>query len=108
MTDLRFDGQVAVITGGAGALGSALAGRLLKDGARVAVVDRDEAQLARVESELGSVLAIPADVSVEADVAGYVQRTIAEFGRLDAASCCAGSTSRWWMPSPTRSMNSCR
>jgi len=83
MTDSRFDGQVAVITGGAGALGSALAGRLLKDGARVAVVDKDEAQLARVESELGSVLAIPADVSVEADVAGYVQRTIAEFGRLD-------------------------
>ena len=83
MADSRFQGQVAVITGGAGALGKALGARLLKDGAQVALVDRDEAQLRRAEAELGSVLAIPADVSVEDDVAGYVQRTVAEYGRLD-------------------------
>jgi NAD(P)-dependent dehydrogenase (short-subunit alcohol dehydrogenase family) len=83
MADSRFQGQVAVITGGAGALGRALAARLLKDGARVSLVDRDEAQLGRVEAELGSVLAIPADVSVEDEVAGYVQRTVAEYGRVD-------------------------
>jgi 3alpha(or 20beta)-hydroxysteroid dehydrogenase len=83
MADSRFQGQVAVITGGAGALGKALAARLLKDGAQVSLVDSDEAQLRRAEAELGSVLAIPADVSVEDDVAGYVQRTVAEYGRLD-------------------------
>jgi NAD(P)-dependent dehydrogenase (short-subunit alcohol dehydrogenase family) len=81
MTD--FQGQVALVTGGAGGLGRAVAARLLKDGARVAVVDNDEGQLDRVRAELGSVLAIPADVTVEADVAGYVQRTIAEYGRVD-------------------------
>jgi NAD(P)-dependent dehydrogenase (short-subunit alcohol dehydrogenase family) len=83
MVDSRFGGQVAVITGGAGALGKALAARLLKDGAHVALVDKDEAQLGRAEAELGSVLAIPADVSVEDDVARYVRRTIEEYGRLD-------------------------
>jgi len=83
MTNSRFEGQVAVITGGAGALGKALAARLLKEGASVALVDKDEAQLGRAGAELGSVLAIPADVSVEDDVAAYVQRTIAEYGRLD-------------------------
>src|SRR2546427_13023347 len=83
MTETRFDGQVAVITGGAGGLGRALAAHLVKDGARVALVDKDEQQLARVSAELGPVLAIPADVSVEADVVGYVQRTLAEYGRVD-------------------------
>jgi 3alpha(or 20beta)-hydroxysteroid dehydrogenase len=83
MADSRFQGQVAVITGGAGALGKALAARLLKDGAQVSLVDCDEAQLRLAEAALGSVLAIPADVSVEDDVAGYVQRTVAEYGRLD-------------------------
>ena len=83
MTETRFDGQVAVVTGGAGGLGRALAARLLSDGARVALVDKDDAQLERVSDELGSVLAIPADVSVEEDVVRYVERTTAEFGRLD-------------------------
>jgi NAD(P)-dependent dehydrogenase (short-subunit alcohol dehydrogenase family) len=81
MTD--FQGRVAVITGGAGALGRAVGARLLKDGARVALVDRDQAQLERVRAELGSVLAIPADVSDEADVAEYVRRTVDEYGRVD-------------------------
>jgi 3alpha(or 20beta)-hydroxysteroid dehydrogenase len=83
MADSRFQGQVAVVTGGAGGLGRALAARLLADGASVALVDRDQAQLERVAEELGSVLAIPADVTVEADVAGYVERTLAEYGRID-------------------------
>jgi NAD(P)-dependent dehydrogenase (short-subunit alcohol dehydrogenase family) len=94
MVDSRFQGQVAVITGGAGALGKALAARLLKEGARVALVDRDEAQLGRAEADLGSVLAIPADVSVEDDVAGYVRRTIAEYGRLDLLFNNAGIEGR--------------
>ena len=81
MTD--FQGRVAVITGGAGALGRAVGARLLTDGARVALVDRDQAQLERVGAELGSVLAISADVSDEADVAGYVRRAVDEYGRVD-------------------------
>ncbi len=83
MTDSRFQGQVAIVTGGAGGLGRALAARLLADGAQVALVDSDEAQLARVAGELESVLPIRADVTVEQDVAAYVARTVAELGRVD-------------------------
>jgi NAD(P)-dependent dehydrogenase (short-subunit alcohol dehydrogenase family) len=79
----RFQDQVAIVTGGAGGLGKALAARLLREGAAVAVVDRDEAQLERAAEELGPVLPIVADVTVEADVCGYVERTVAEYGRVD-------------------------
>jgi 3alpha(or 20beta)-hydroxysteroid dehydrogenase len=91
MADSRFQGQVAIVTGGAGGLGRALGARLLGEGARVALVDRDEVQLDRVAQELGqeltqepgAVLPIVADVTVESDVIGYVRRTVAEYGRVD-------------------------
>ncbi|MQA85504.1 MAG: glucose 1-dehydrogenase [Streptosporangiales bacterium] len=91
MADRRFQGRVAIVTGGAGAFGSAVAARLLADGARVALVDNDKSQLERaaagldsgLDSEPGSVLAVPGDVAVEEDVAGYVRRTVDEYGRVD-------------------------
>jgi 3alpha(or 20beta)-hydroxysteroid dehydrogenase len=79
----RFDGQVGIVTGGAGGLGRALATRLLADGARVVLVDKDEVQLERAADDLGSVMTIAADVTVESDVVGYVRRTVAEHGRVD-------------------------
>ena len=94
MPDGRFEGQVAIITGGAGGLGRALAARLLGEGARVALVDRDEAQLDLVAGELGSALPIVADVTAEEDVAGYVRRTLDEYGRVDAFFNNAGVEGR--------------
>jgi NAD(P)-dependent dehydrogenase (short-subunit alcohol dehydrogenase family) len=83
VSNLSFEGQVAVVTGGAGGLGSALAARLLRDGAKVALVDRDEAGLDATAEKLGSVLTLAADCTQEADVAGYVGRTVAEYGKVD-------------------------
>ena len=83
MSEMRFDGQVAIVTGGAGGLGTALARRLLADGARVALVDSDEARLAEVAGELGDVLTVRADVTVEQDVIDYVARVVSELGRVD-------------------------
>jgi 3alpha(or 20beta)-hydroxysteroid dehydrogenase len=84
MAETRFQGQVAIVTGGAGGLGRALARRLLREGASVALVDRDETQLERAAEELGgAVLPVLADVTVEAEVTGYVERALARFGRVD-------------------------
>ncbi|HXM55162.1 MAG TPA: SDR family oxidoreductase [Candidatus Dormibacteraeota bacterium] len=94
MSDSRFQGQVAIVTGGAGGLGRALATRLLGEGARVALVDRDEAALERVAGELGQVLTIPADVTDEAHVAGYVRRTLDEYGKVDLLFNNAGVEGR--------------
>ena len=68
----------------AGGIGSAVARRLLLDGASVALVDRDTAHLQRVAAELAAsskrVLAITADVSLESDVqaaASMVENSLA-------------------------------
>jgi len=87
MTELPFQGQVAIVTGGAGGIGSAVARRLLRDGASVALVDVNAAQLDALAAELDAgaqrVLALRADVTQESEVEGYVQRTLHHFGKLD-------------------------
>ena len=47
-----LEGRVALITGGAGAIGRATARRFLGDGASVAIADRSEASLERVARDL--------------------------------------------------------
>jgi 3alpha(or 20beta)-hydroxysteroid dehydrogenase len=77
-----FEGQVAVITGAANGFGLAVAERLASEGARLVLVDRDESALAAAAEKLGG-LAVVADVSVEADVDGYVAAAVSAHGRID-------------------------
>jgi len=81
--------QVALITGGAGAIGRAISEGLVKAGARVALVDNDERRLKRFEQELattygrGSALAVVADVRDSQQVRRAFKLTLEEFGRFD-------------------------
>ena len=60
----RFEGKVAVITGGNSGIGLAAAKAFAQEGASVVITGRDEASLERVEREIaGSVMALRADVS---------------------------------------------
>jgi NAD(P)-dependent dehydrogenase (short-subunit alcohol dehydrogenase family) len=81
----RLLNKVAIITGGTGGIGLATARLFVAEGARLALIDLDRAALARAAAELGAahVLAVPADVSEAAAVAGYVEATLARFGRVD-------------------------
>ena len=90
MDDLsRFSlaGRVALITGGGGGIGSALAEAFAGAGAQVAVVGRTrgslEATVGRVESIGGTAIAVPADVTDEAEAAAAVARTVERFGAVD-------------------------
>ena len=70
----RFEGKVAIVTGGAGGIGSAVCERLADEGAKVAVFDVNGEAAASVAGKIGSVaLAVEADitdlVSVQAGVA---------------------------------------
>jgi NAD(P)-dependent dehydrogenase (short-subunit alcohol dehydrogenase family) len=79
-----FDGLVAAVTGGASGIGAAIARRLMADGARVAVLDRD------VSNPPEGALAVQADVTDDASVRAAVDRVLQEWDRLDVLVNNAG------------------
>jgi NAD(P)-dependent dehydrogenase (short-subunit alcohol dehydrogenase family) len=85
----NFKGQVALITGAGSGLGLAAAQAFAKAGAAVTLVDRNAEQLTAVTHALTSeghrAINIVCDVSDEAQAKAAVDRTVAEFGRLDMA-----------------------
>lgn len=90
---MSFEGQVAIVTGGGSGIGRATAEELVRQGVRVAVVDRDEARARETVRLLGDAdraIAIQADVSKEAAVAEMVGRVVSEWGRLDLLHNHAG------------------
>ena len=81
---MRFTGKVFLVTGGGRGIGRAIARRLVNDGARVCIVDRDRHGGADAASEYGEqVCFVHADVSREADVRRAVTRCLRWARRLD-------------------------
>lgn len=89
-----YNGKVALVTGAASGMGLATAKAFAEAGAAVALADICEEAVQTVTQELVAggyrALAIRCDVSDEAQVAAMVDRTVATFGRLDAAFNNAG------------------
>lgn len=83
----KLNGKVALVTGASSGIGEATALALAEEGASVAVVarreDRLEALADRIRGMGGKVLAIPADLTDEAQAKSAVERTVREFERLD-------------------------
>jgi NAD(P)-dependent dehydrogenase (short-subunit alcohol dehydrogenase family) len=77
---MRFDGQVAVITGAANGIGRATALSFAQAGAKIVVVDKDgsgtETLAAEIKKAGGSAIGKAADVSKSDDVAAYVKAGI--------------------------------
>jgi rhamnulose-1-phosphate aldolase/alcohol dehydrogenase len=89
-------GRIALVTGGAGGIGSAIARRYLAEGAAVVLADIDEAALAAACAALGkahgrdNVRGVAVDVTDEAAVARAFEEAVLAFGGLDILVSNAG------------------
>jgi len=94
---MRFENQVAVVTGAGRGIGHAIAVRLANEGARVASVSRSEANAQRTADEInagraGAAKAYAIDVADHAAVQDTAARILADFGRVDILVNNAGVT----------------
>src|SRR5690606_19515223 len=80
----RLAGKVAIVTGGGGGIGSAVARRIVAEGGKVAIADIFmESALAAAEPLGDAALAIAFDASDAASVEAMVEQTVSHFGKLD-------------------------
>ncbi|MEM1212845.1 MAG: SDR family NAD(P)-dependent oxidoreductase [Planctomycetota bacterium] len=90
----RFEGQAAVVTGGADGLGRAIAHRLAQEGAAVTLMDHDADKLAQTQAAFAQddieAHTATADVSDDHAVAEALRGAAERHGRLDIAVHCAG------------------
>jgi NAD(P)-dependent dehydrogenase (short-subunit alcohol dehydrogenase family) len=83
----RYAGKVAIVTGGAGGIGSAIARRLAKEGSVVVLFDLRAKDARRIATEIerdgGRAVAIGGSILSKADVAHCVKAALDEFGAID-------------------------
>ncbi len=94
----EFRDKVVLITGGSSGIGEATALRLARQGAKLALVARNQPGLDRVCREIKAIgaaaIPLPADVTVPQQVQNAVQRCVEHFGKLDIAVSSAGLSMR--------------
>ena len=92
----RMSGKVAFLTGAGAGIARATARAFAREGAKVALFERDEeagrSAQAQIRAEGGEALFIPTDVTDDAQVKHAVERTVETFGRLDVIMNCAGGS----------------
>src|SRR6266567_1817207 len=92
--NITFENKVALVTGAGSGLGLATAKAFAESGASVVLADSNERAVRSAAEELSShghkALAVRCDVADDAQVEAMVEKTVATFGRLDAAYNNAG------------------
>ena len=94
-----MQGKVAIVTRGAGGIGSAVCRAFADEGVGVAVADMDSARAEDTATQItsgngASAIGLEVDVSCESSVETAVRKTIDHFGRIDFLVHCAGNNIR--------------
>ncbi len=83
----RMAGSVAIVTGASAGIGETTAITFAREGAKVAIVARNQTELQRVAGIItaagGEALVVKADVTVTAEVEAMVKTVMAQWGRID-------------------------
>lgn len=88
---MKIEGSVAVITGGASGLGEACVRDLIKDGAKVGILDIQKSHGEKLLSEFGDAVRFyQADVGDENAVGQSIDRLYEDFGAVHITINCAG------------------
>jgi NAD(P)-dependent dehydrogenase (short-subunit alcohol dehydrogenase family) len=90
----QMQDKVCVITGGAGSIGAASAKLLVTEGAKVVLVDLDEAALKKVAAEIGGGEAVAwctADVTKSDQVKNAIATAVGRFGKIELLFSNAGN-----------------
>lgn len=92
----RLEGKVGFLTGGGAGIAKCSALEFVKEGAKVAIVDINEAVGRKAEADIraagGEVLFLKADVTQEGEVQRAVDAAASHFGKLDVLVNCAGGS----------------
>ena len=92
-----LDGRIAIVTGGGGGIGGAIAQRFSREGAKVAIVDIDGAAAAHCAHQVGpdgSAMPLTADVTKKQPVKEIVAATLDCWARVDILLNVAGGAER--------------
>lgn len=89
----RFKDKVAVVTGGAAGIGQAVAKRIVAEGGKVAIWDRDQKQIDATKASLGErAIGIVVDVADWTSVEQAAAKTAEQLGGIDVLVASAGIT----------------
>ncbi|OCC25716.1 oxidoreductase [Croceicoccus estronivorus] len=101
---MTLEGKAAIVTGGARGVAKGVAAALVKAGASVLIVDREETLGRETEEELrafGQVAFFPMDLTRHDDLPSIVDAAVARFGRLDTLVNAAQASRQLWFMDTT-------